>query len=155
MLLLSLGLCACATGPSTGGGTDPAASTQTPAQADLLAPPGLLGEWVDDYGNRYAITEELWLQRPNARYQVLGWKSGGGYLVAQNHPDNPSDGSLYTRIDWMALEDMEPYRWAFCLSAYKEPSAAAAEASTAAKRESPKTGCNGFPFSRLKPWTEH
>ena len=57
---------------------------------------------------------------------------------------------LFTRIDWVRL-DMAPFTWAFCMTAYKATPADSAEATQPAKRDVPRTGCNGFPFSRMKP----
>ena len=39
----------------------------------------------------------------------------------------------------------------FCISAYKEPTIESAEAVKVVDRATPKTGCNGYPFSRMKP----
>ncbi len=50
----------------------------------------------------------------------------------------------------MPLAGMPPYEWAFCLSAYEASSAGEAEAAEIARREQPMTGCNGFPFSRMR-----
>lgn len=50
----------------------------------------------------------------------------------------------------MRLSDLAPYTWAFCLTAYKAPTAESARATTAANRATPRTGCNGYPFSRMK-----
>ncbi len=116
-------------------------------------PPDLvLGPFEDDYGSTYEITERTWLHRGYARYHVARWRSGpdGGYLVAQNDAANPADGGRWTRIDWVRLDGMAPYAWAFCLSAYDAETAAAAEAVRVAQPEAPRTGCNGFPFSRMK-----
>ncbi|MEM1057431.1 MAG: hypothetical protein AAGI52_18080 [Bacteroidota bacterium] len=120
----------------------------SPAEAP---PPALLGTFEDDYGIRYEITEREWIQQPNARYRIVRWRPEAGYLIAQNDAANPQDGDLWTRIDWVSLTDMAPYTWAFCLSAYDAPTAAAAEATRVADRSTPRTGCNGYPFSRMRP----
>jgi hypothetical protein len=113
------------------------------------APAALLGQWKDDYGSRHTISDSLWQHGSAARYHILRWDSAGQFLVARNDPDNPSDGGLWTRIDWMPLDSMPPYRLAFCMSAYRAPSADSAAAITIADRTSPRTGCNGFPFTRM------
>lgn len=114
------------------------------------APSELLGNFVDDYGIRYAISASLWHQLPRAQYRVVAWHPAQQYLIAQNDSGNPSDGRRWTRIDWLQLTGMAPYSWAFCLSAYDAPTREAAEAVTIARRETPRTGCNGFPFSRMR-----
>ena len=109
----------------------------------------VLGRFVDDYGNRYEISDRMWLQLPSARYHVHVWKPAEQYLVAQNDSANRGDPGRWTRIDWLRLTDMAPYTWAFCMSAYDALTREAAEAAVA-RRESPRTGCNGFPFSRMR-----
>lgn len=113
-------------------------------------PDKITGTFEDDYGIAYSIMPDRWVQHPNATYVITRWNVEEQYLIAQNGPGNPSDAGLWTRIDWSELEDMEPYEWAFCLSAYDAPSADAAEQTGLADREHPRTGCNGFPFSRMK-----
>lgn len=114
------------------------------------APQALLGTFVDDYGSRYTITPALWTHLPNGRYQVRRWDAAGGYLIAQNDSANGHAPGRWTRIDWVELHDMAPWTWAFCLSAYDAPTAAAAESTLVAQRDSPRTGCNGHPFSRMR-----
>lgn len=116
-----------------------------------VPPPALVvGEFVDDYGSRYTISAEEWFHHPAIRYRIVTWNPGRQYVIAQNAPSNLRSANLWTRIDWMPLSGMAPYEWAFCLSAYEEVSAAAAEATEIARRDQPKTGCNGFPFSRMR-----
>ncbi len=113
------------------------------------APALLLGVFEDDYSIQYAISENEWYQRPSSRYRIVRWEAEAQYLIAQNHEDNSSDGGLWTRIDWITLPDMPPYAWAFCLTAYAAATEAEAEAHQA-QRETPRSGCNGFPFSRMQ-----
>ncbi len=116
------------------------------------APPAfILGTFEDDYGIAYTVARSSWVQHPNARYDVVRWNAGGQYLIARNRDDNPSDGGRWTRIDWMPLEGMAPYTWAFCLTTYDAPTAAAAEDVPPADRAAPRTGCGGYPFSRMRP----
>lgn len=113
-------------------------------------PPMLLGEFVDDYGIGHRIDAREWLQRPDTRYRIVAWHPEGQYLIARNAPGNRGDAGRWTRIDWMALPGMPPYDWAFCLSAWDATTQADAEAAAIANRATPKTGCNGYPFSRMK-----
>ncbi|MEM1125436.1 MAG: hypothetical protein AAGI71_02205 [Bacteroidota bacterium] len=113
-------------------------------------PPLLLGTFEDDYGIAYSISAARWHQHPNATYRIVQWDLEGRYLIAQNDEANPSDGGLWTRIDWITLSDMPPYEWAFCLSAYNAPTAEEAERTVLANRDTPRTGCNGYPFSRMR-----
>ena len=119
--------------------------------ADAAPPELVLGAFEDDYGSRHTITPASWVHGPRQRYRIARWNPVQQYLIAQNDAANPADAGLWTRIDWMPLEGMPPYGWGFCLSAYDQPSAAAAEASQVARRDTPRTGCNGFPFTRMRP----
>ncbi|MES2304736.1 MAG: hypothetical protein V4558_04485 [Gemmatimonadota bacterium] len=110
----------------------------------------LIGEFQDDYGSRFTITSAEWFQQPGNRFHVLRWNPASQYLIAQNDSSNRGEGGRFTRIDWMPLPGMPPYEWGFCLTAYDAPTAAAAEATAPPRRDIPKTGCNGFPFSRMR-----
>lgn len=130
-----------------------AAACAQPSTAPLptTMPPALvLGEFQDDYGNRFSITPTEWFHQPRSRYHIVRWNPAGQYAIAQNDSTNRGEANRWTRIDWMVLPGMAPYEWGFCLTAYDAPTAAAAEATPTALRESPKTGCNGFPFSRMR-----
>lgn len=123
-------------------------STRQPDTASR-APRELLGTYEDDYGSTHRISPTQWDQDASARYDIREWHADSLYVIAQNAVSNPTDGGLWTRIDWLRL-DGAPYEWAYCLSAYQAPSAAAARATSVAHRGTPKTGCNGYPFTRLK-----
>jgi hypothetical protein len=123
-----------------------------PTRTDTAPPPaGLLGSFLDDYGNSFRISAELFEQMPLHRFHVVSWHSRERYLIARNDDANPSDAGKWTRIDWMPLEGMAPYAWAFCLTAYRAATEADARATPPADRAVPRTGCAGYPFSRLKP----
>lgn len=115
------------------------------------APSLLIGNYEDDYGIAYSIEEGLWHQHPDTRYRIVHWYPDAQYLIAQNDDANAHDGGLWTRIDWLELSGMPPYEWAFCLSAYNAQSAEDAAQVKIAQRDTPRTGCNGYPFSRMKP----
>lgn len=125
----------------------PAVGVRPPAPA---APAELLGEFSDDYGNAFRVSEKLFEQLPRGRFHVVEWNVSERYFIAQNDAANPSDGGLWTRIDWMGFEGMAPYTWGFCMTAYRAPRREAARGTAAADRATPRTGCNGFPFSRMK-----
>ena len=130
------------------------------------APAQLLGEFDDDYGSSYRITPEAFQQDGRSTYRVVAWHTDSLYLIAQNAPTNSSAPNRWTRIDWLPLDGMPldgmpldgmpldgvpPYRWGFCLSAYDAATRHEAEAVRTAQRSSPRTGCNGFPFTRMRP----
>lgn len=114
-------------------------------------PPAIvIGDFEDDYGAKFSISRELFFQRSRNRFHIVQWNVRDRYFIAQNDSLNPSDAGKWTRIDWMPLSGMPPFEWAFCFSAYNAATRSAAEAAAIAKRDTPKTGCNGFPFTRMK-----
>lgn len=119
-------------------------------QAQTKAPEMIKGNFMDDYKITYTINDTLWIQKPNAKYHIIKWNEKEQYLIARNDKNNPADGDLYTRIDYMTFENMAPFLWGFCLSAYNAKTEAEAEAVKIADRANPRKGCNGFPFSRMK-----
>ena len=121
-----------------------------PQEINEIPPSFIIGDFQDDYDIRYTINETVWLQHPSSKYNIIEWVPEGQYLIAQNDTSNLGDGGLFTRIDWVELDGMPPYAWAFCLSAYNAKSAEDAARVNIANRDMPKTGCNGFPFSRMQ-----
>jgi len=116
---------------------------------DLPVP--LPGNFMDDYGIKYQISDTLFFMLSATKYHVLRWNTKEQYIIAHNGLDNPHDKGLYTRIDYMKFENMEPYKWGFCLTTWDAKTDSLAEF-TALKvdRANPRKGCSGFPFSRLK-----
>jgi hypothetical protein len=114
------------------------------------APTTILGTFEDDYGNRYTISDSVWIQEPSTAYEVVQWRGSERFVVARNASTNASDAGLWTRIDWIEWSDMEPWSWGFCLSTWNALSFADARETSTADRSDPRTGCGGFPFSRMK-----
>lgn len=124
--------------------------TEASERAAPAFPAMLTGNFEDDYGNRYDISSSDWIQLPHGHFRIAMWDAEAMYLIAQNDSSNAYAPEKWTRIDWMILEDMAPYDWAFCLSAYEADTREEAEATQIADRTTPKTGCNGYPFTRMK-----
>ncbi len=114
------------------------------------SPPFPTGAFEDDYGGMHTVSATEWRQGTVARYRIVMWDSAGRFLIAQNDSANTSAPARWTRIDWVMLDGMPPWTWAFCFSAYDAPTREAAEATRIARPETPRTGCNGRPYSRLK-----
>jgi len=110
----------------------------------------MIGNFMDDYGIKYAVSDSIWIQLPKTKYHILKWNTTKQYIIAKNDTANKADKGLYTRIDYMQFQNMEPFKWGFCLTAYDAATDAAAEATAAADRNNPRKGCNGYPFSRMK-----
>src|SRR6478609_5106634 len=128
-----------------------ACTPSTPAPVAVVAPPAfVVGSFQDDYQNQFEISSSEWLQMPHGRLHVTKWVPERRYLIAQNDSANRYAPGLWTRIDWVKLDGMHPWEWAFCLSAYEAPTADSAEATHVVDPETPRTGCNGYPYSRMK-----
>ena len=110
----------------------------------------LLGNFTDDYNIHYSINDSLWIQHPNIKYHIIQSNVSKQYLIARNDSDNPSDAGLYTRIDYMEFQNMESYKWGFCLTVYNAKTEKDALVTSGADRQNPRSGCGGFPFSRMK-----
>ena len=122
------------------------ASSVLEAEKDTAA----LGSFRDDYGSTYTITRSAWIQDSTYSFHIIKWDTSNQFVIAQNDSLNPTEGSLFTRIDYMDLP-MDPYTWAFCLTTYNAASAEVAEDTAPANRSNPKSGCAGFPFTRMAP----
>lgn len=124
--------------------------TQPPASSSEEPPALVLGDFVDDYGIEYSVREDLWVQHPGTRFRIQRWDATGRFLVAQNDSANPSDGNLWTRIDWVALDGKDEFAWAFCYASYQAASHEEAVTAPPTQRDTPRTGCQGYPFSRMR-----
>jgi predicted Fe-S protein YdhL (DUF1289 family) len=144
-LLLTLLTMACA--PRTVG--KPAAPV-APAVALAVPPTALLGAFQDDYGSRYEVTAARFVHGRSSEYLITEWNVAERYFLAQNAPTNPADGGRWTRVDWVEFTDQGPFRWGYCFSAFRERTQAAARAVPSADRSAPRSGCHGFPFSRMQ-----
>ncbi|MTB52077.1 hypothetical protein [Lewinella sp. W8] len=113
-------------------------------------PTFLLGEFEDDYGISYQIDQKEIRLLPNDRFHLLNVNVAEGYLILQNDSLNTFAPALFTRIDYQKLDGMAPYEWALCFSSYDEISVENAIDSVNTDKSNLMTGCNGFPFSRMK-----
>lgn len=110
----------------------------------------LKGNFTDDYGIAYSLNDSLFTQHPGIKYHIVQWNVKDQYFIAKNDAGNPSEPGLYSRIDYMYFQHMEPYQWGFCLTVYDAASDSIAINSKPADRAHPMKGCGGFPFSRMK-----
>lgn len=128
------------------------------AQTTNSTPPALLlGNFIDDYNISYIISPERFQLGSNSIYNILEWNNAQQFIIAQadsiNKTDNKTDALKWVRIDWMEFADMAPYKWGFCLTTWTAATASEARQTKPANRQSPRDGCGGYPFSRMKPAT--
>jgi hypothetical protein len=126
-----------------------ARAQDTPREQDEL-PRWILGTFVDDYDARYSITRERWLHGTHAGYRIVEWNVQGRYLVAHNDAANPTEPGRWSRIDWVELDGTDGWAWGYCYAVYDADTAEAAEQGPDSRRASPRDGCSGFPFSRMR-----
>lgn len=120
------------------------------AAAASVIPASFVGSFVDDYDNRYTITASEWRQLPRSKHHIVRVDVAGQYIIARNDSTNRTAPNKWMRIDWVALEGMPPYTWGYCYSTWKAESEAEAAAVRVANRGTPRSGCNGYPFTRMK-----
>jgi hypothetical protein len=113
-------------------------------------PGDIKGNFKDDYDIAYTINDSCWIQHPNIKYHLISYDTKGQYFIARNDAKNPSEANLYTRIDIMRFQNMEPFRWGFCLTKYDAKTTEEAIAAATADRANPKKGCGNYPFSRMR-----
>ena len=147
LLISSVAGCARASKPLT----NPASTAPSASAQPYAAPAFMLGDFADDYGGSFSISSTEFVQLPRGRFRIVQWNAAQQYFIAHNDSLNRAHPGRWTRIDWLPLTEMEPYTWAFCFSAYKAGTRAEAESTAMAKRDTPRTGCAGFPFTRMKP----
>lgn len=116
----------------------------------LKAPPGLTGNFIDDYGITYTVTDSLFIQAPGIRYHIIRWDTAQQFFIAYQVPKKTPDSLVYTRIDYMRFTGMQPWLWGYCFTTYTAKNEEEALNQPAADRQNPKKGCNGYPFSRMK-----
>lgn len=123
-----------------------AASTHSP-----IAPPAaLLGAFTDDYDTHYRISGSSFAEGRSV-YRIIEWRPQEQYLIAQNADTNRTDAGKFSRFDWVMLGDQGAYRWGYCHSAWKAPSADSARATRVVDPANPRVGCNKHPYTRMKP----
>jgi len=110
----------------------------------------LKGTWSDDYEINYMIKDQTWKMGNEITFHILEWDESNQFVIVENDKSNAYNAGQYSRIDYIFLKDMKPYQWAFCLTAYDKETASDARNTAAADGNNPKSGCNGFPFSRMK-----
>ena len=157
-MLLALFVAACHHAVTNARTSNPGAAAVLPAPPapnpsallDNTPPAMLLGSFQDDYQGSYTLSANEFVQGPRAHYHIVQWHTLDQYFIAHNDAMNASDANKWTRIDWLLLSGMTPYEWAFCFTAYDAGTQAAAESTPPANRSNPRTGCNKFPFSRMR-----
>jgi hypothetical protein len=122
------------------------------AQKDVShrMPSHLEGSFKDDYGIYYSLTNTAFNFEDGIQHEIVEWNIEDRYFIALNDSTNNEYPGLYSRIDWMEFENMEPYTWGFCITIFDAATVEEAKKVKPPDRENPLEGCNGFPFSRMK-----
>ena len=126
------------------------ACSSSPENNSLLIPDFITGDFEDDYGITYSISDSVFEMGDHTKIYILDWDLEEQFFVGQNDSSNIYDPLLYSRIDWMKFEQTGEFEWGFCMSAYNETTFDSTKSVESVNREAPKTGCNGYPFSRMR-----
>ena len=128
----------------------PVSCTTAPKPNKDSLPAFLTGAFEDDYGIQYQIDDEVFHLLPDDTFHIISVDKAEEYIILQNDSHNSFAPSLFTRIDYQKLEDMKPYEWAFCFSSFEAASVEEATSQVNTQKTDLRTGCGGFPFSRMK-----
>ena len=114
-------------------------------QSDGAPPTYMRGNFTDDYDIKYSISDTSWIQYPDFEMSVVTIDTIEMFILGYDTED-----STYTKVDYMPFQNQGDYTWGFCYTTYEKENQADALSAASANRDTPKTGCNGFPFSRMK-----
>src|SRR5690606_27639097 len=122
------------------------------------SPIGLLGSYTDAFGGSHAITPGAWISGP-ATFHLLTFSNDERWAVAQNDCGNSYFPGLFSRFDWVLLDEQTgeggaggagvEERLYYCQIGYDLASAEAAEAFDEADDTDLDAGCNGFSWTEL------
>jgi len=107
------------------------------------------GTFVDDYSIEYVILDSSWTMVPGSAYVIDSVDPKERTLILRQ-PASDSTAVRFTRVDWMILEGMDPWTWAYCYTGWDLATFDEAASLAPANRAEPRTGCGGFPFSRMQ-----
>ena len=123
-----------------------------------LTPISLLGSYTDDFGGSHEITPGAWATN-YAAFHLIAFSNDEQWAVAQNDCSNTYFPGLFSRYDWVMLDEQTgeggaggagaEERLYYCQTGYDLASADAAEAFDEADSTDVDTGCNGFPWTEL------
>ena len=120
---------------------------------DATPPPlPIVGQW-EDFGVEFAITESYWLQwglDGTYRYTITQFDAAAGWLVAENHPSNPTEAGLWSRFEWTNFGAQYD---SYCQVVNNAATEAAALAGGPADPTDEWTGCNGDDWGELEEAT--
>lgn len=103
------------------------------------------GDWVDAYNGTHSISNDDWAMG-DSLFTFLEVDATEGVIIAENDAGNEYNPGLFTRFDWVVVDD-QPW---FCQTAYDAADADAARDTAAADASDPANGgCNTFAWSRL------
>ncbi len=122
------------------------------------APLAIAGHYDDEWGGHHEITSEVWTQSgfgEVSQFLVRTYSNAEGWLVARNGPDNAWNADLFSRFDWMWVDDGTGEVLWFCQTIFDAESEEAALNTPAADATDPAVaGCGDFPWTRLTPTAE-
>lgn len=151
--LFLFGLAACGGSGDPTDDTDRAGETgETGETGDTGAPTdeglAIAGSYVDEFGTVHVIDDVSWTQTfPGSdpwTFAIASYDNAARFVIAQNDPEDPYNGGLWSRFDWTG--DLH-----VCQTAYAAATEAEAEATPPADDADLDHGCGGFAWTDLTP----
>jgi hypothetical protein len=110
----------------------------------------ITGDYLDGYGGSHWIDNDVWIQTMAGSllaFDIEVVDNGGQFAIGHNDAANAFSPDLYSRFDWVVVDDALFY----CQTAYDAESVAAAAAVARADDSDPaNSGCGGaFPWTSM------
>lgn len=104
---------------------------------------GIVGDYVDEWGDTHTITEASWTNAGGA-FHISSYDDAAGWLVAQNDAQNQFNPELWSRFEWTWSGDALYY----CQSVFDGATEDDALAGSADPMDL-EMGCGGFAWTHL------
>lgn len=125
--------------------TDTDTDTDTDVVADELA---IQGAFVDQFFYTYEIDATSWdFYGSGTPGTITSWDNDAGWFVGQNSAKDKYNPDLWSRVDFVA----DGEGWLLCQIGFAAKTEADAIAAKPADATDVAKGCNGFPWSELRP----
>ena len=117
---------------------------------EALAEPDIIGNYVDNFMTSHVISASSWTQTyeggaPSV-FHVRKVNNESQFLIAENDAMNEYNPSLFSRFDWVTVDDQ---LW-YCQTTFTAESVEDAEATPAADATDPSmSGCGMYAWSAL------
>lgn len=105
------------------------------------------GDYEDDFGYTFSLNSYRWTNGSGSFFSISQYDEQLGWIVAQNDSSNSWSPNLWSKFDLTSDTDGEMY---FCQSTYDAMDEQTALDALSAATDNLTTGCNGFPWSKMR-----